>query len=162
VKADFDRGRRTTGADDAALMRCNNKSGDDSVTKIIRIFLLGTMLLGSALFATAADQVRVNVPFDFSVNGKTLKAGTYTISRAEDSTPSMMVIQSANGQPQSVFFATALTSLQTGSTLSFHHYGDSYFLTHITNASGKYSLPLTHTERMAMNQPGNDMVVGSK
>ena len=129
--------------------------------KIIRILLLSSMLLGTALFASAADQVRANVPFDFMVNGTLLKAGTYTLSRAADNTPSMMVIRGANGQTPTVFFAGTLTSVETGSTLSFRRYGDSYFLTNIINATGKYTLPVTRQERTALNHPATEMTVGS-
>jgi hypothetical protein len=131
------------------------------VTKAIRV-LFASLLFGTALIAGAQTVVQVQVPFDFHVSGRTLPAGSYTLTRVFDREPSVLRISGAEGQ-ESVVFLTGLESSQTGAGLSFHRYGDSYYLSAIATASGKFSLPRTRAERLAASKScGGEVTVGSE
>ena len=130
------------------------------MTKILRGFV-ASLLFGSALLSGAQDVVRVQVPFDFSVSGQSLPAGTYTVRRVFERDTGMLSITGAGQAP--VSFLVNTESLQlTGSSLSFHRYGDSYVLSGVTTPSGKFVLLHSRAERMTMSENGHEVTVGSK
>lgn len=132
------------------------------MTKVIRV-LFASMLFGTALFAGAQDAVRVQVPFDFHVSGKTLTAGTYNVTRVFDREPGLLRISGTQGQEPVAFLAGLASSSQIGAGLSFHRYGDSYYLSGITTASGKFSLPRSRAERLAASRSyDGEVTVGSE
>ena len=133
------------------------------MTKLTRVFLAAMLLLGTAMVATAQVDVRVDVPFDFNLNGKTLPAGTYTVARAFDGNPGVLVLSGAGAQPIA-FNVGKASSRMTGASLSFHQLGETYFLSGVTTATGKYSLPRTRAERLAARNYAaskDEVVVGS-
>src|SRR3954451_22475821 len=71
----------------------------ETMTKAMRVLCVITLLAGAAAIANAQDNLRVNVPFQFSVNGKTLPAGTYSVSRAFDGNPGVRLLQGADQNP---------------------------------------------------------------
>ena len=79
--------------------------------------------------ASITGTVKVTIPFDFTVAGKTLKAGTYYIGPANEGNE--MAIKSASGRT-AVMAPTNLVSVANKVVppkLVFHKYGDQYFLT---------------------------------
>ena len=130
--------------------------------KMIRVLLAATLLLGMALAASAQDTVRVTVPFDFNVQGKAFTAGTYTVRRALERDLGILLLQEAQGK-QSVAIPVNLdASARPGAALHFRQYGEAYYLSAVTTASGKYNLHPTKTERMlAAKSPSPDVTVGS-
>lgn len=136
--------------------------GDISVNKLFRGFV-ASLLFGSAMLAVAQDAIRVEVPFDFHVSGRSLPAGTYTVRRVFELDPALLRITGAAGQPPVSFVVNSQSLRQTGSSLSFLRYGDSYVLSGVTTASGKFVLPLSRAERMtASTKTGSEVIVGSK
>ena len=132
------------------------------MTKLTRVLLTACLLLGTAMFAAAQVDVRVDVPFDFNVNGKTLQAGTYTVSRVASGNPDLLLLSGAGRQPIA-FHVGRDSALKTGAALSFHQFGDSYFLSGVTTSSGKYSLARTRAERLAArnNAAQQEVTLGS-
>ena len=103
-------------------------------------------LLAIANFAMAGNsfaqdhQVQVNVPFDFTVSAKLLPAGTYTIKRDAEN----IILISNREKPIS---ALALVGSGGKSSpgwgkVTFHRYGDQYFLSEILCDSAGMSLSL--------------------
>ena len=80
-----------------------------------------------AVLAIPADaaQIQCKVPFAFTVNGKTLPAGTYTVS-TNGSQGSLLV----RGFGHGAFSVTGRVESRTDDTarLVFHRYGDQYVL----------------------------------
>ena len=96
---------------------------------------------------TLSRLVTANVPFDFSVNNKTLSAGKYTIVK-----PAMNGVIIVRGEDRkSVVSLTATTTQSTPTTqLVFHRYGSQYFLAKIEIEGGNgMELPKTKAEREA-------------
>ena len=108
------------------------------------------------LTATAFAQlpeipIRVNIPFDFVVRGKTLPAGDYEISRLMDETQ-VLEISNVNNRHESAAIQTepVLGRVANNGKVVFHRYGDSYFLSEIWTAgleTGR-ELPASHQERV--------------
>jgi len=91
----------------------------------------------------------VNIPFEFSVNGKRLPAGEYSVKRYSI-TNSAYIIQSVDGK-------NAVSTLTIGgleargkraaTKLVFNKYGRQYFLSQVwTGETGK-QVPLSRAER---------------
>ena len=90
--------------------------------------------------------MRVAIPFDFIVEGKTLPAGNYEIKRISDS-PEGLLIRNVYDKHDHVMFETESVEAKTipnDSEVIFHRYGDSYFLSEVFVAgveTGRESLP---------------------
>jgi hypothetical protein len=133
------------------------------VTKATRVLLAASLLLVCALTAVAQSNVRVNVPFDFTVRGQVLQAGTYTIARVADGNPSLLVLRGADGQAPIAFQAGLADSRHGGTSLLFHRYGDTYYLNQVATDYGTFSLPQSQAERMsAQGQTASVVSAGSR
>ena len=95
--------------------------------------------------------MRVAIPFDFIVNGKTFPAGNYEIRRISDS-PEGLIIQNANEKRDHAMFETEpveTMKIPNTSEIVFHRYGDSYFLAEVLTGGEETGQELapTRTER---------------
>jgi hypothetical protein len=117
------------------------------------------LLIGALLLACASAQAQVSsttktdIPFDFAVGNRMLRAGEYKIRRTSDS-QIMAVISSE--QKTEVFVLAVEKIESTGSPsikLVFHRYGNSYFLSEVWSGgdSGVRIAP-SKAERYAANQ----------
>jgi hypothetical protein len=102
-----------------------------------------TCLLGVGISAHAQDTegVRVKVPFEFVAGGKTLPAGTYTLSRLSLEPYSGIAISSYGHGALVIPIAVDGTPAEQPK-LSFEHVGGKYFLTEADTAGGVYSFAL--------------------
>jgi hypothetical protein len=108
------------------------------------------------LTATAFAQlpgipIRVNIPFDFVVRGKTLPAGDYEISRVMDETQVLEISNVSNRHERAAIQTEpVLGRVANNGKVVFHRYGDSYFLSEIWTAgleTGR-ELPASHQEKV--------------
>ena len=89
--------------------------------------------------AANAQALKVTVPFDFVVNGKTLPAATYTI---RDTLPNDTTALAFIGDHRGLLFrATEIDDTVTGTKLVFRHIGDEYFLSDVVTPRGKLHFP---------------------
>lgn len=68
--------------------------------RIVQLFLLAVLVVGvsSAARASGASAYQLNIPFDFTVNGKLMKAGNYSISfGVSSSKSSVFLLRSSTG-----------------------------------------------------------------
>ena len=101
--------------------------------KYLALYLAIGAILGGAAKANAED-LRVNVPFEFEVNGKTLPAATYIIRDAlPNSKSALLFVTQGTG---AVEVATQVDTSVTGSKLVFHKIEDEYFLSDVVNPAG--------------------------
>lgn len=92
---------------------------------VIALILLAGLCTAGSLQAQS-HEVRANVPFDFTVGGKHLPAGTYTfVSDRQDT----IVVRNYDARIEvlSMTFDTERTPVNL-SRLVFNKYGDQYFL----------------------------------
>jgi hypothetical protein len=121
-----------------------------AATMFVGIIVLA---LASAL-ATSAQNPRnliVNVPFDFKVNGKTLPAGEYIVSRASTADVSGLIMKRRDGEGNAIAMTSPIQSRerQSQSRLVFSRYGERYFLSQVwtTGDSTGRELHKTKQER---------------
>jgi hypothetical protein len=110
-------------------------------------------LFVAASFVTAGSamaqdhRVQANVPFNFTVNGDKLPAGTYTIG-SDISSPNVVTLN----QREKNVHLMAITlpdqsSSRTTNQLVFHKYGNQYFLSDIRCDSATMNLHLTTSKQ---------------
>jgi hypothetical protein len=96
------------------------------ITAIVLATVAG---LSTAYAQTAAPQLVVNIPFDFSVGEKTLPAGEYTV-KCVNSDSSMKVLQfrSRDGHNSAMIRTSSINgSVQDNARLVFYRDRDQYF-----------------------------------
>ena len=108
---------------------------------IARGGLLCAVVLATAFVSVQAQsleyRIRVNIPFDFSIAGKKLPAGNYSIGRVTpNSDNTILSIRDANGRAKETPLSMPVESLDVKdqATLVFHRYGDEYFLYQVWSA----------------------------
>ncbi len=117
--------------------------------KRLRIALYVAMLLTASVSVaqTRVGDVVADIPFRFMVDGQTLPAGHYIVSRVGDS---FLRIQ---GSMHLGMFVSTNSSQRSASDnsckLVFHRYGDSYFLSQVWDAGNSRGRELlrSHAER---------------
>src|SRR5580692_8615947 len=105
----------------------------------IALFALATLTTFSS--ATAQRNVMdVNVPFNFTVNGTFLAAGTYTFG-FDSMVPDLLIIRNRTMEVEAKDFGER-GSLGPGRprTLIFHHYGSQYFLSEVRFDSASHGI----------------------
>ena len=129
------------------------------------MFALATSLCISAAQASAQSEAfRVNVPFDFSANNKTLRAGTYTVNPATDNRLTWRV-QGVSNRSFSILMARHLTGSAEASNvgLRFRRYGERYFLAGLKTPTFQIELPTSDDERNMrpiLKLAKSDVVIG--
>jgi hypothetical protein len=99
--------------------------------KFLRFSLLVALLVAACLPGVAqTQQLRLNIPFDFVVKGKTLPAGHYIVRRGNID-DSVWTIESGHGS--AIFLTNAVESPKVahGPSLVFLRAGDQYALLQI-------------------------------
>jgi len=108
--------------------------------KILGVMAAGCLLTLLVVMGAHAQEpgtsIRVSIPFDFTVEKKTLPAGNYEIRRISDE-PIGLIIQNVNHRRDATMFVTEsldVRRIPDHSLLIFHRYGDSYFLSEVVTA----------------------------
>lgn len=129
--------------------------------------VLSLLVVGNAKAQLPGTRIRASIPFDFTVNGRTLPAGEYEISRVMDE-PIALLVRSVNDKHDEVVLETEPVigrSIPKRDELIFNRYGDTYFLAEIFTAgeqTGEEAYP-SKSERalrreMARNQTAPETV----
>ena len=117
-----------------------------------KLFLVAALaFLAVSASAQSVNLIRVNVPFDFMVGGKTLQAGEYIVQRANSNDSVAMMIRSEEGKASAMFLTNAVqaSTEPAQAKLVFHRYDDLYFLSEIWTDSENVGrkLPESRDER---------------
>jgi len=113
--------------------------------------LLSLLVVGTTSAQEPGTEIRVSIPFDFTVRGKTLPAGEYEVKRINDE-PIGLLIRNVHNKHDDVVFETEPKidrSITKRDELIFTRYGDSYFLSEVVTAgeqTGEELYP-SHRER---------------
>ena len=98
------------------------------------LLVAAVALMAALVSAHAQSSVRViaDVPFEFAVGGKSLKAGEYTV-RAMTANGDAMLITSEDSNVSAIRLSNSIQSrdVQEKGKLVFHRYGERYFLSEI-------------------------------
>jgi hypothetical protein len=119
----------------------------------IALFIAATLITAGK--AIAQDYaVRATIPFNFTVNGKQLPAGNYTLG-TDVTSPQILRISDWTQHASALAIAMpAAEQKHKVNQLVFHKYGDQYFLCEIRSqeSSLNVELPTTKQEKMARAQ----------
>jgi hypothetical protein len=119
------------------------------------MFALAMALVINAGQTFAQSQaLRVSVPFDFSANNKTLPAGTYIVNPATDNRL-VWRVQGA-GKTLGALLTGGFSKAEEPGNLrvTFHRYGDRYFLAGFTTTSYNVALPMSGSEKQVKQSTG--------
>ena len=112
----------------------------------ILLTLVGLLGLGVAAKAQIRGQIVVTLPFEFVVSGKTLPAGTYTLSRFSDDKFAGLILSSYENRTRVFVHPIETESAHADKpSVSFERVGEQHFLSRIQTANDVYNIPLSST-----------------
>lgn len=110
------------------------------------ICLLG---LGVAASAQIRGEIVVKLPFEFVVSGKTLPAGTYTVSRVSDDKSDGLLFSSYENRTSVFVHPVEIEDTSANKPqVSFERVGEQHFLTRIRTSHDVYNIPLSRSAIM--------------
>ena len=111
------------------------------------IALVGVAGLGVAAKGQAVDQIVVNIPYEFTVAGKTLPSGTYRVNRLSDTAPEVLILSSLESRATVMVRSTAVESFQANKPeVSFEQVDGQHFLSKIKTADHVFTIPVSRSE----------------
>ena len=133
-------------------------------TKYLSGIFLGLVLTLSAVPGRTQilKNLRVTIPFNFSVGDKEFEAGDYIIQRAGET--GSLIIRNEGGHGQQFVFGIPMETNKTGNRerLVFHRYGNQYFLSQIWlsgDEDGHKLVRGAQEKNAAAKQPASDEAV---
>ena len=110
-----------------------------------RLVTILSLVLFAVGIATADE--RVNVPFNFVVNGKTLPAGTYIIRHTSLTNPRALLLD--GGKDRMVPISPTSVDLdKTGAQMVFDNQGEARVLKSLATANGTLSFATSRSEHV--------------
>jgi hypothetical protein len=112
--------------------------------RILGVFF-GFAALAISAKGQTADQLVVNIPYEFVVAGKTFPAGTYRINRANDRDDRVLAISSFENRT-AVFVIPSEVVDRTRAeqpAVSFQQVGDQHLLSKIETAEHVFTIPVS-------------------
>jgi hypothetical protein len=137
-------------------MKFRTPKGDAMKKYYLRILLVLVGFAGLSGIARAQEHVQiiVNLPFEFVVSGKTLPAGTYTVTRLLSENGLQGLILSSRENRVSVLAHPVEIEIGNAdkSSVSFERVGESNFLSKVATTDAIYtiSVPRAATTQAAM------------
>jgi hypothetical protein len=126
--------------------------------------LICGLIVGLAASARAQSQIKVNVPFDFTIGNTLVQAGQYMVLPASASLGSeVLLFRDSDGQSRAVTMGIRVEPTMKASEprLVFHRYGDRYFLWQIwlnSGDAGREIRPGSHERELAKEQTAPQLV----
>jgi hypothetical protein len=109
----------------------------------IFLALVGFAGFGAAAQAQSHQEVVVTLPFDFVASGKTLPAGTYTVSRISDNNFDLILSNQAKHVSVLVHPIDVEDARADKPGVSFERVGESRLLSQIETADYVYNIPVS-------------------
>jgi len=129
---------------------------------ILTALVLLAGLLATGSMARAQETLAVQVRHDFVVNGRTLPAGAYHISRGSNVSLGMLLIRSNDGKSALFFLPSTVQSSVSGMPhLSFIRNGDQYVLSGVQTSNETYTVFATEQKANSDVQPASTMSSGN-
>lgn len=112
--------------------------------------------------AQATDQLNVTVPYQFVVGGKTLPAGTYRVSRANDRSQGALALSSFENRDGALIVASEWQDARGDKpSLTFEQIDGRYFLSKIATAEHVYTIPVSKSAVMLASRKPTQGSAGS-
>jgi hypothetical protein len=113
----------------------------------ILILLVGVLALCTVTKAEGRDAIKLTVPFEFVVDGETLPAGTYTLSRLGDDKFGGLILR--NETTRTSIFVHPIETENAPSDkpqVSFERVGEQHFLSEIQTSHDVYEIAVGRSE----------------
>ena len=113
-----------------------------------RMFVVsfGAAFLAAASYAGDLDRLVVDVPYDFVVNGKTLPAGKYNVSRSTDNNPRILSISGVENHLSAIALSNDMDEARNSRPgITLLRTGDQTVLTKIRTGEHAFTFPVAHT-----------------
>ena len=109
--------------------------------------LLTLLVVVSAHAQDPGSAIRVSIPFNFNVEGKTLSAGQYEVRRINDEPTGLLIQNIYHRRDEALFQTEPRDERRTPnhSLLVFHRYNDDYFLSEVVTAGEERAQELRPT-----------------
>lgn len=132
----------------------------------ILIAFFGLAALGAAARGQVSDQIKVKIPYEFVVNGKTLPAGTYRVNRAFDRGDRVLVISSFENHVSVLVVPNEVADNTRAEqpAFIFEQVGDEHLLSKIETGEHVFTIPVSSpaTPELAMTRHSGPGSSGSK
>ncbi len=114
----------------------------------VGLIIVLTISFVTAIHAQSATTAKAHIPFDFSVRNQTIAAGDHVINRLGDNS-AVWSLRSRDNRQSVIIFGMSVESKRTSGKgkLTFHRYGNKYFLAGIETSAYKIGLWKSRTER---------------
>jgi hypothetical protein len=104
------------------------------------------LVLSVAAAAQTRNEIVVTLPFEFVVSGKTLPAGTYTVSRFADDKFEGLILSSYENRTSVFVHPVEIGSASADKPqLSFERVGGQNFLSRIQTTNDVYNIPVSRS-----------------
>jgi hypothetical protein len=109
----------------------------------ILLTVIGVFGMGPAAKAHPWGKIKVTLPFEFVVDGKTLPAGIYTLSRVGDDKNEGLILTNYESRTSVFVHPVRVDSASADKPkVSFQRVGDQLFLSGIRTSQGVYDIPV--------------------
>ncbi len=115
---------------------------------ILKIALIAIVsFLVTEASAQCSPNLQAEIPFDFVLNNKQIKAGKFILAKTDCTTATpLVVLRDADGRSLGIMNRSAVPigspKAHEQGALIFARYGDSYFLSEVRDPAGQYSFRL--------------------
>src|SRR5215831_13450033 len=112
----------------------------------ILLVLIGLLGMGAAAKAQIRNEIKVTVPFEFVVDGKTLPAGSYTVSRFADDKYEGLILNNYGNRTSVFVHPVEVESAPADKPeVSFERVGEQHFLSRIRTSHDVYNIPVSRS-----------------
>jgi hypothetical protein len=102
--------------------------------------------MSSVAAAQIRGEIRVTLPFEFVVDGKTLPAGTYTVSRFANDKYEGLILANYEGRTSVFIHPVEIESASADKPqVSFERVGEQHFLSRIRTSHDVYNIPVSRS-----------------
>jgi hypothetical protein len=116
----------------------------------ILIALIAFASLGTAAKGRAIDQIKVDIPYDFVVAGKTLPPGTYKVNRVTVSHQKGLVISSLDNRVSAIVLPIEVEDSDVDKAqVSFEQVAGEHFLSKVETANHSFTIPIPRSATLA-------------
>jgi hypothetical protein len=132
---------------------------------LVSIVALALVTAIAAAAQSGGGKLKADIPFDFVVGDKTLAAGEYTVGQISTSSSDAIMIRNSAGGHKAMRITNAVASSapKRRTQLTFHRYGNTYYLSQIWvagSAEGRQMLK-SKQERVAERELARNSAAGN-
>lgn len=123
------------------------------VTLLVGLVAFGGLALSASAFEF--DQLTIRVPYDFVVSGKTLPAGTYRLSRVDNSFDRELLLRNEDNASSVLIIPDQADDARGGKlNVTFQQVGGVHFLSRIQTPEHVFDFPVSRSQILnATNKP---------